>query len=528
MPTNTTSLASLHASASNIRKLTYMLHGFVFALGSVVVIYAPSIVFFPPSDIAIPSAVLMIAFGLLFIFSYSLTHRASLAGIMTTLFVLALFYHWILNALAVGLILGSLLILGIIRRRISLDDLHAVSCVVSVLLVGFFFYQFLKVSVIPSIHIRPQTLPPVSGDQQEFSAGKDRPDIYYIILDGYGQAEMLQALHGYDNSNFISALQARGLVVASHSRANYPRSVLSLSSSLNMQYLDPLSTSMGDSYLWWPLTGIIHQSLVRQFVEETGYRFVSIASGWDFTNVSNPEVYEKPYSIVLKDFQKDFFMRTSLRYLGYLDQSLISFPSYDAYRRMIVFGFEALPEIASKIGSKFVFAHILAPHPPFVFDENGNPINPDYQLTLGDKPFMFKSLADYEHGYFSELAFVNRMTIKAVDAILAQSKTHPVIIIQGDHGPGMIGNYDYFNSACLYERFSILNAYYLPNATPGLIPNDISPVNTFRIVFNEYLGTDFEILPNRQYYNFDGSMYQFRDVTTQIGSTCEIPENGSP
>jgi len=514
-----------------MRKLTYILHGLVFALGSVVVIYVtnpPVRTFFPPGDILIPAAILMVAYGLLFISSYGLTRRASLAGIMTTLFVLALFYYWILNALAVGLILGGLLILGIIRRRISLDDLHAVSCVVSVLLVGFFFYQFLKISVIPSIHVRSQTLPPISVDQQEYPSRADLPDIYYIILDGYGQAEMLQALHGYDNSNFISALQARGFVVASHSRANYPRSLLSLSSSLNMQYLDPLSSSMGDSDLWWPLTGIVHQSLVRQFVEETGYRFVSIASGWDFTNVSDAEVFEKPYSIVLNDFQKDFFIKTNLRYLGKLDQSLISFPSYNAYRRTIVFGFETLPEIASIPGSKFVFAHILAPHPPFVFDESGNPLNPDYQLTLQDKPVMFDSLVDYEHGYFSEMVFINRMTLKAVDAILTESKTPPVIIIQGDHGPGMIGNYDVFDIACLYERYSILNAYYLPNATPGLIPDDISPVNTFRIVFNEYLGTDFEILPNQQYYSSVEAMYQFRDVTTQIGSTCEIPEYGSP
>jgi hypothetical protein len=295
-----------------------------------------------------------------------------------------------------------------------------------------------------------------------------------------------------------------------------------------MQYLDPLSSSMGDSDLWWPLIGVIHQSQARLILEKAGYRFVSIASGWDFSNVSDAEVYEKPYSIVLNDFQKGFLQSTNLHYLGDLDQSLISFPSYDEYRRMIIYGFEALPKIASMPGSKFIFVHILAPHPPFVFDENGNPLNPDYPLTLIDKPRMFDSLADYQHGYFSELAFINRMTLAAVDAILTHSKTPPVIIIQGDHGPGMIGNYDVFESACLYERFSILNAYYLPNATPGLISDDISPVNTFRIVFNEYLGTDFEVLPNRQYYSPVEAMYRFRDVTVQIGSTCEIPENGSP
>jgi hypothetical protein len=189
-----------------MRKLTYMLHGFVFAGGSVVVAYVtnpPARTFFPPSDIAIPAVVLMVAFGLLFLLSFGLTGRASLAGIMTTLFVLALLYHWILNVLAIGFILAGLLIVGIIRRRVSLEDLHAVSSVVSILVIGFFLYQFLKISVIPSIHIRPPTMPSVLGGQQEFPSRADQPDIYYIILDGYGQAEMLQALHGYDNSDFV-------------------------------------------------------------------------------------------------------------------------------------------------------------------------------------------------------------------------------------------------------------------------------------------------------------------------------------
>jgi len=515
-----------------MRKIAYLLHGFLFTVGSVVAVsitYPPAKKFFPPTDFIVPAIILIILFGLLFILSRGLTGDASLAGIVTTLFVLALFYQWILNALAVGCILLGLIIFYVVRRRmVSQENIHVISSLVSIIMVGSFFYQFLIISVIPSLHIRTLTMPDVLGDQQEIQPLADQPDIYYIILDGYGQAEMLQALHGYDNSNFISALQARGFLVASHSRSNYPRTSLSLASSLNMQYLDLLAYSMGDSDLWWPLIDIIRQSQVRLVLEKAGYRFVSVASGWDFTNISNADVYEKPYLVVLNDFQKGFLQSNNLHYLGSLDQSLFSFPSYNEYRRMILYAFEVLPKVASTPGPTFTFVHILAPHPPFVFDENGGPINPDYPLSLFDKSTLFDSLADYRDGYFSELVFINRMTLSAVDAIIASSKIPPVIIIQGDHGPGMIGDYDVLEKACLYERFSIMNAYYLPNSTPGLIPDDISPVNTFRVVFNEYLGTDFKLLPNKQYYSPIETMYKFTDVTTQIGSTCETPENNLP
>jgi hypothetical protein len=63
-----------------------------------------------------------------------------------------------------------------------------------------------------------------------------------------------------------------------------------------------------------------------------------------------------------------------------------------------------------------------------------------------------------------------------------------VIIIQGDHA-----------LAGAKDRFGILNAYYLPGINKDILYPTISPVNSFRIVFNQYFGAKLPLLPDRSY-----------------------------
>ncbi|HOE02018.1 MAG TPA: hypothetical protein PKK24_02530, partial [Anaerolineaceae bacterium] len=87
--------------------------------------------------------------------------------------------------------------------------------------------------------------------------------------------------------------------------------------------------------------------------------------------------------------------------------------------------------------------------------------------------------------------YLHKRIIGVVDEILAQSEQPPVIIIQGDHGIPRLKSEN--------AKFQILNAYFLPGVTDhGLYPT-ISPVNSFRIVFNNYFNSDYELLPDKSY-----------------------------
>jgi hypothetical protein len=92
--------------------------------------------------------------------------------------------------------------------------------------------------------------------------------------------------------------------------------------------------------------------------------------------------------------------------------------------------------------------------------------------------------------------------LAAVDTLLAESETPPIIIIQSDHGP-WIQPKD--------RRMWILNAYYLPDHQDKLY-STITPVNTFRIIFNAYFGGTYDRLNDVSFFSPVPKIYDFSIV----------------
>jgi hypothetical protein len=105
------------------------------------------------------------------------------------------------------------------------------------------------------------------------------------------------------------------------------------------------------------------------------------------------------------------------------------------------------------------------------------------------------------------------MLEKTINEILTESQTPPVIIIQGDHGPGGHLDWDSPSQTCLAERTAILNAYYLPGYTPKQLYPEITPVNSFRVILNHYFGARLELLPDQTYFTSSRLERQVIDIT---------------
>jgi hypothetical protein len=68
------------------------------------------------------------------------------------------------------------------------------------------------------------------------------------------------------------------------------------------------------------------------------------------------------------------------------------------------------------------------------------------------------------------------------------------------------------------KRMGILNAYYFPNRDYRGLCQEITPVNSFRVVLNTLFGARFEILPDRSNYSTWSEPYEFMDVTEAVRS----------
>jgi hypothetical protein len=192
------------------------------------------------------------------------------------------------------------------------------------------------------------------------------------------------------------------------------------------------------------------------------------------------------------------------------------------HRRFFSYSIETLKKIPEIPGPKFVFVHITPPHPPFVFDADGNPIN-------SDVPFTFGGLADlswkqYRDSYIEQIEYVNSQMRSVIETILDKSPTPPIILLQADHGLGLSVSFSSTENTCLRERFSAFGAYHLPGMDQEMMPQDLTPVNLFRIIFNRYFGANLELLDNRQYFTKGHNMFAgLRDVTEQVKNKCIVP-----
>jgi hypothetical protein len=154
----------------------------------------------------------------------------------------------------------------------------------------------------------------------------------------------------------------------------------------------------------------------------------------------------------------------------------------------------------------FVFGHILAPHLPHAYDAEGN---------------VLASFPPYKDGWRQVTQFLNRRLVEVVDAIQAH-EPNSVILIEGDHGP----NTSWQDAINLVEipwkgtwedyvrdRSANLSTFYFPDRQyEGLLYPEITPVNTFRVIFNKYFGADYEMLEDVTYLSPQGSS-EIRRIT---------------
>ncbi len=353
------------------------------------------------------------------------------------------------------------------------------------------------------------------------------PDIYYIILDGYTRADVLQQYFHYDNTEFLELLHQRGFYVAEHSSSNYSETTASIPSSLNLGYLNDLPDFLQSKnpkldnfrYLLSSMSGeLIEKGLVIHFLKQNGYKIISFDSGFEYTSLESVDVYKHSSRV------KNRNLNTALE-LIILDSTIGGFfrrlsgenfvPAqtlYDDHRERILYTLENLPLKGRRSAPRFVLAHIICPHPPYVFNAVGEPIYNSDPYTLAD----FTAGGSWSPElYRDQVEFINQRIMVVIDEIISKSSIPPIIILQGDHSHRTIYLEKMPDEAEFDRLFPILNAYLLPNQDNAQLYPSISPVNSFRVVFNSYFGTKLDFLPDEQFV-FNGGTSQ------DFVNTCEV------
>ncbi len=325
------------------------------------------------------------------------------------------------------------------------------------------------------------------------------PDVYFLILDGYGGASSLKSDLNYDNSKFIEMLNKKGFFVASDSHSNYPQSFLSIPSTMNMKYLNYLKDVLGEeSKDQLTAMKLMNDSTVMEIFKSNGYKTVSFLT-------SNFEVNADYHPCGSKNVIESNELMSTLSKINIFQYFLVWVESENIREKQECY-FSELPEINKKFEDPiFVYAHIMLPHPPNVFGPNGERVMPRiYYNEWGTE--------EDKSRYLDTLQYANLKIEEFVEKVLKDTNHKPIIIIQSDHGSAFNIEWDDPTNEMLKQRFSNLNAYYFPKGGDVLYDN-ITPVNSFRILFNSNFNGNFELLDDRSYWSTYDKPYEFKDVT---------------
>jgi hypothetical protein len=406
--------------------------------------------------------------------------------------------------LAIGWILLFILTLvWVTRPRFTFASAALTLNVVALALLIMAGWQLIPEVQPRSAHALALTKAPIETD---LVRPENPPDVYFFLLDSYGRADLLKKAYGFDNSEFLRELEQRGFFVAECSQSNYVRTELSLASSLNMQYLQELSDKFapentGRRLLWDSL----HHNAVRYNFENMGYETIAVETEYAWLNISDADHFltPPPISSGLTDFEALFLRTTLARYAqewGWVDTDyILGVTARDRFNNV----FNNIDDIANMPQPTFSYIHLISPHPPFVFDAHGNPTDP---ADFWNEQRLYPANL-YQKGYVNQVQFLNKKMLQAIDTILAESAAPPIIIIQGDHGPWLQPK---------DKRMWILAALYFPDHKDELYP-EITPVNFFRLVFNNYFGGKYDILKDVSYFSPVPKLYDFSEVPNSCG-----------
>ena len=516
-----------------------ILHPFLFALYPAVALLAVNAVWVPPGE---GMRALLVTLGIslaLFSALWLLLRDPLKAGVITSLLIVPLFgygqlydglrgagmggavrHRFLAPVVLAGIALATT---AILRTRRDLRPLNRALNLIAALslalpLISLARFEFDRMTS-PAATAAQASIPNLSWDAEE-----PPPDIYLIVLDAYARQDILRTVFNYDNTATLEALRQLGFYIADESRANHAQTSLSLAALLNMDYVpELLPTANPKSVNRDPLWRLIQDSRARDALESLGYTTVAFSSGLRGTELRDADVFLGPETAEaalslrgLTAFEGMLLDGTGMRALTDLSLALPGFfpnseAPFEAHRSRINYTFDQLPETTRLAGPKFVVAHVIAPHPPFVFGPNGEPRRPEGAFSLGDAG---RPVADSEYigAYRDQIRYVDRRLLEAVTGILENSERPPIILIQADHGPeGKHPGVPYPQ-----ERMTILNALYLPEGgSQGLYPG-ITPVNTFRLILQRYFQADIDLLPDRVLYSQYRTPYDFIDMTNEV------------
>lgn len=353
-------------------------------------------------------------------------------------------------------------------------------------------------------------------------APRPLPHIVHIVLDGYSRADVLRDVYGFDNAPFLNGLRKRGFRVATHATSPYNQTLLVMSSILLLRPItdtDLFRNSGMNQNTRSPqwnrdktrkiLSRSVRQGSVSKILRDLGYQKSATPTAYLPMQLDNVVTEDQDLPFVGRFALPETYLLANhmLKHSpipGYLIRNFLN--SYFSYSAINYKNLTELPNRQfrpSELRPRFIFEHVLAPHPPFNIGSDGAPVSYEiFKDGLSDGSSIIHGdsgrRAVYHDAYLNKLRYVNDAILAHVDRLKETLDGPLVIILHGDHGGGLHLNHDHFTKSCASERFKPLLAVFATDETVlAEYSNDFNIINIYRALFRALLNAELPDLPSR-------------------------------
>jgi hypothetical protein len=352
----------------------------------------------------------------------------------------------------------------------------------------------------------------------EDAGGLAGRDIVYIVPDRYPRADTLQGVFGFDNSEFIGFLEDRGFQVAERSLANYPKTAHSLAATWNLAPLPELIPDPpADGSDWGPLYARLRDHRLGRIVQDAGYDYIHLGSWWSPTSTATTadRVLRVDDTTEFETVWRSQTLLPAIVSVGGEPADVSGLSLHERNLRYSSYALDQLDRLALQRSStpRFVLAHLTLPHPPYVFDADGTP------LSVGEVQARTR-----EENFSAHVTYLNTRLRRLVEELTSGPRdTWPVIVIQSDEGPHPAArtgpDYDWTTAPTevLEEKLRTFSAILLPGSDV-VVPEDLTGIDTWRLVLDATIGTDLGPYPDAPVAAFPGEqhLYEFVDVRDRV------------
>ena len=347
------------------------------------------------------------------------------------------------------------------------------------------------------------------------------PDLQIVVLDAYGRDDVIKAYYDYDNQPFLRALESKGFSVAKRSHANYTQTVLSVASMLNFKPVDQLKRST-DVDLAGVVTNTVDSAILWQILRKQGHKIISIPSGTSLTAMPSADLTFASTENIIMSYRVETALRLLIERTPLSLLSLIDETGVRTHRQQLrdVFRFwEMSTELTEP---KATFVHVLAPHPPFVFDADGSPVQPNGRtFSLLDGKNLVEQIGKdkYRAAYVAQLKAINTKVLSAIESIDAKPHRETITVIIGDHGPRMNLDWESAKGTDMDEVKGTLMAVRIPEKYKGAI-GDIdkcSPLTLLHRIATKVYNAPLAPVSDFSYYSSLPKPFDFVPINNPNG-----------